>query len=216
MGKPRKTGNPLFDIVWAEWPPRITGAGVWEKRKKGPARKKFEQINPTEEEAYDMVAWIRKDKECREKAKASNSFFTPPADLIVFLNNGSWEDEIGVEITDSQRYEKKRSQTIHSKTVTGHIETWSKLIHEWSIEKLRASTSFMSAYDTYAEFRAWVQKELPNRPKADPVKLDPPKPVIVAKPVPVAIPPPEPTRVDRFKSVYRDRVAFKKEKFPLL
>jgi hypothetical protein len=190
MGKPRKTGNPLFDIVLAEWSPRITNAGVWEKRKKGPARKKFELINPTEEEAYDMVAWIRKDKECREKAKASNSFYTPPSDLIVFLNNESWEDEIGIEITKTTRREAHRSKAVYGNNIKSLIEHWQGVIKEWPDDRLRASKSFQAAWK-YPEFRDWVKKERQGR-KPDKADNPPsPPPIKPKKPDTTAdLPPP--------------------------
>lgn len=231
MGKPRSTGNELFDIFWKEYPPRINGAGMMEKKGKKKALAWFETHKPTEEDVFDMLAWIKKDKDCR--AKSSGHFYSPPADAIVFLNQERWVyDEVGEVATDSQRYEKKRSETILSNNVQGKIDSWSKVIHERSIDELRSNPQFMAAYKSCSEFRAWVQGELPDRkppqaikpkeappPKPEPVKRAPVTRLVMPskrKPETVAIQPPEPTRVDRFKGKYRETVALKKRKFPLL
>ena len=207
MGKPRTTGNELFDIFWKEYPPRINGAGVMEKKGKKKALVWFEKHKPAEEDVFDMLAWIKKDKDCRSKSSSSSNFYSPPADAIVFLNQERWVyDEIGEVATDSQRYEKKRSQTIHSKNVQGKIESWSKVIHERSIDELRSNPQFMAAYNSCSEFRTWVQKELPNRPKSDVTEQpEQVKPVPVAIPPPEILPPPEPEKnalVEEFMEKY--------------
>lgn len=212
MGKPRQTGIELFDILWDVYPPRLNKLGLYEKRKKGPAIKKFKQENYSEETVYDMVAWIRKDNEYREKSRKANEFYSPPPDLIVFLNQDRWMDEVGEVATDSQRYENKRSQSIHSKNLQSKIDSWSGVIHERTIEELRANPRFMAAYGSCKEFRAWVQKELPDRPKAD--KADNPvlsSPVIPPKKPETTqdLPPPEPIftgqsqLVDEFVKKYK-------------
>lgn len=212
MGKPRKTGNPLFDIIWAEWPPRITGKGTWEKRKKGPARKEFEKINPTEEEAYDMADWIKKDKECREKAKREKGFFSSPADLVVWLKAGGWEDEIGIEITDSDRYEKKRSSDTKQRAIATAKEEWRGVIMERSVQDLLNNKGFRHFAKAYPEFRAWA---ISKRPELDGAKADhitradkkvsqPRKPVIEPISVEVTQDLPPPTMKDKIAEKYRD------------
>jgi len=217
MGRSRPTGNELFDILWAEYPPRINGSGVKEKKKKGPALKKFEQENYSDETVYDMIAWIRQDKECRDKSRASKEFYSPPPDLIVFLNQERWMDEIGVEVTDSQRYEKKRSKTIYSKTIQEKINQWSNVIQDWPAGKLKANKMFMEASRAYPEFKAWALEQRPDLrgAKADHIQEMPKKvaikPMPLAKPeyvriepIPVATESPKTTPLDRIKSMVRD------------
>ncbi len=163
MGNPRSTDNKLFDIVWLEWPPRINGAGMWEKKKKGPALKKFEKIAPTEEQAYDMVEWIKRDKDCRKKSEDSGKFYAPPPDLVVFLNNRSWEmDEIGEVVTKTQRYEKNRSKSIKDNNLRDGISQWQGTITTWPIPKLRGSKLFMGLVRGCPGFREWALEQRPE------------------------------------------------------
>ena len=162
MGNPRPTGNELFDIFWKEYPPRINGAGVMEKKKKGPALKWFETHKPSEEEVYDMVAWLKRDKECRGISEISGGFYSARADAIVFLNQEGWMDEIGVVVTKTQRREDHRSKAVHVSNAKAAIESFSAVILEWSDDNLRASKAFQSAWK-YPEFRKWVKEQRQDR-----------------------------------------------------
>jgi hypothetical protein len=218
MGKPRKTGIVLFDILWDAYPPRLNKLGLWEKKKKGPAIKKFKQEDYSEETVYDMVAWIRKDNEYREKSRKANEFFSPPPDLIVFLNQDRWTDEVGEVATESQRYEKKRSQSIHSNNAQSKIDSWSKVIHERSIEELRNNPQFMAAYKSCPEFRTWVQKELPNRESAKPdhvveVNKKVPQPLKVET---VADLPPPSCKAENRKKLYDELIQYRNKTNPLM
>ena len=172
-----KTGNILFDIFWKEYPPRINSAGVMEKKRKGLALKWFETHKPSEEQVYDMVAWVKKDNELR--AKSGDHFYSPPPDAIVWLNQKRWMDEIGIEVTKTQRREAHRSKAVYGNNVQSLIEQWQGVIKEWPIQKLVNHKGFMSGR-RYPEFRDWAIKERPDlegaRPDPvakKPVKLEP-------------------------------------------
>ncbi len=206
MGKPRSTGNELFDIVWAEYPPRNG-----RKETKAPSLKLFKKLNLSEEQAYDMVAWIKKDKESRESLRKQNKFCKEPQDMVRFLKNEAWLDEIGVEVTKSSRYEKTRSTAIKDNNLKEAIAHWQGIILEWPIDKLRGSKSFMGTVRGCSGFRAWALEQRPElkgskappKPVVQPVlpvKVDPP----TVDPVSVVadLPPPD------SKQLYREVVAY--------
>ena len=212
MGKPRKTGNELFDIVWAEYPPRngrketkAESLVYWKK-------KKF-----SEEQAYDMVEWIKKDKESRAELRKQNKFCSEPKDFIRFLKKEVWEDEIGVEVTDSQRYEKKRSVSIQSNNAKNAIELWSNVIDERSVEELINDPRFRAA-GRHPEFKAWAKGRKPGLVGAVPSKKPAPPPEPVAEVVAVTLPkiPPPPSKQSKRVKLYHDVLKLKAEKFPLL
>jgi hypothetical protein len=157
----RKTGNELFDIFWKAYPARVNGAGVMEKRKKGLALKWFEKENPSEEKVYDMLAWIKKDKECRETSENANKFYSPPPDAIVFLNQKRWMDEIGEVLTKTDRREAHRSQSVYANNIKALIAHWQGVILEWPPGKLKASKAFMAAA-AYPEFAKWAIGQKPD------------------------------------------------------
>ena len=167
----RKIGNELFDIFWQLYPPRINGAGVMEKKRKRDALKWFEKNNPSEEAVYDMVAWIKKDIANREKSEAAHSFYSPPADAIVFLNQEKWiYDEIGKTLTKTGRFEKKRSRSIAVNNLKSDITTWESVICEWPVSQLKANKHFLHA-SRNPQFKAWAIEKRPELvEKTDPFK----------------------------------------------
>jgi hypothetical protein len=185
MGKPRPTGNELFDIVWAAYPARNG-----RKETKAPSLKLFKQMKVSEETAYDMVEWIKKDKESRESLNQQNLFCKPPMDMVRFLRHTVWEDEIGVEVTKTTRREAHRSKAVYGNNVNELIEHWQGVIKEWPDDRLRASKSFQAAWK-YPEFRDWVKKERAGR-KPDKADNPPsPPPIKLKKPDTTAdLPPP--------------------------
>jgi len=213
MGRSRPTGNELFDIFWAEYPARNG-----RKLTKKDSLAWFKKNKPTEETVCDMVKWLRVDRQSREALKIQKKFCAPPKDAIRFLRHECWVyDEIGVEVTDSQRYEKKRSKTIYSKTIQEKINQWSNVIQDWPAGKLKANKMFMEASRAYPEFKAWALEQRPDLrgAKADHIQEMPKKvemkPLPLAKPeyvriepIPVATEPPKTTPLDRIKSMVRD------------
>jgi hypothetical protein len=190
--KPRPTGNELFDIFWKEYPPRINGAGVTEKRKKGLALKWFEKEKPSEEKVYDMLAWIKKDKECRKTSEDANKFYSPPPDAIVFLNQKRWMDEIGEVLTKTDRREAHRSRSVYSNNVQSLISQCQGIIKEWPIQKLLKSP-VIRAGRKYPEFRAWAIEQRPDlkgakADKADNPPLSQPVNAVVKKSLTTQIP----------------------------
>jgi len=163
MNKSRKTGNVLFDIFWEAYPPRVNGAGVMEKKKKGAALKYFEKHKPTEEAVFDMIEWLKLDKENRDKSDASGKFYSPPADAIVFLNQKRWVyDEIGTVATKSQRYETRRTTSVQNKNTKDRIAMYRGIVKEWPVARLKADSGFMHASRTYPDFAAWALEQRPE------------------------------------------------------
>lgn len=160
--KPRPTGNELFDIFWEAYPYRINGTGAMEKKRKGPALKWFEKESPSEEKVYDMVAWIKLDKENREASDTANHFYSAPPDAIVWLNQKRWMDEIGVEVTKTTRREAHRSKAVYANNAKEKIANWKNRIQDWTDEQLRASKPFQAAWK-YPEFRKWVKEQRAGR-----------------------------------------------------
>jgi hypothetical protein len=176
MGKPRKTGNKLFDIVWDVYPPRINGLGIAEKKNKKRALAKFERMKLTEEDVFDMVAWIKADNENRTRSIASDKFYSAPADLIVFLNDERWiNDEIGTTPTKTDRFETRRSQAVKNNNTKGAIDHWKSVIKEWPIARLVGNPRFMAARQ-YPGFREWALEQRPDLrgAKAVPASQDSP------------------------------------------
>jgi hypothetical protein len=167
MGKPRKTGNVLFDIVWAEYPPRHG-----RKETKAPSRKLFEKLNPSEEEAHDMVEWIKKDKESRESLRKQGKFCKEPMDMIRFLRHSVWEDEINVEATELDHREAHRSNAVCSNNIKSAIEQFKDIVGHRTKAELRKNKGFMYAYKTYPEFREWASKQTFKTDSPTPVKPD--------------------------------------------
>lgn len=212
MGKARKTGNELFDIFWQAYPARNG-----RKNTKGESLEWFKKNKPAEETVFDMVQWLRLDKESRLALDKQSKFCAPPKDAIRFLKKQVWHDEIGIEVTDSSRYEKSRSKSIYSNNVQSKIDQFSNIIHDWPVGRLKANKSFMSACQL-PEVAKWA---LEQRLDLKGAKADVPVP----KPEPVAEPPPvkvevlrdvPPSKQDRRIKLYYDVLKLKSEKMPLL
>jgi hypothetical protein len=164
----RKTGNELFDIFWQQYPARTNSAGVSEKKRKGPALKWFEKNKPAEELVYDMVVWLKKDIGLRAKSETSSAFYPAAPDAVVWLNQSRWMDEIGEVVTTTQRREVKRSKAVYGNNINSLIDQYKGIVNTWTVAELRANPGFIKAYNTYPEFRAWVQKQLPDRTPPEP------------------------------------------------
>lgn len=211
MGKPRQTGNDLFDIFWKEYPPRVNSLGVMEKKRKADALKWFKKHNPSEETVYDMLAWIEKDKDNRGRSELGGAFYSAPPDAIVFLNQERWlNDEIGVEATKTQRYEAHRGRSVYANNIKALIGQYESIVKEWSRDRLRKHPGFIHAYNAYPEFRSWVKEQMAGR-KADNPPLSEPANAVATPNVALLqpdttqdLPPP-----DKFIARYRAVVAFR-------
>jgi len=157
MGTPRKTGDELFDRFWAAYPARNG-----RKTTKADCIKWFKTNKPTQEDIDGMVHWLQMDAKSRETLRTQNKFCPEPKDPIRFLRAEQWiHDEIGVIVTDSQRFEKKRSNHVQDRNIKDMIEHWSNVIQEWGVDQLKADSRFMAAAQ-YPEFAQWALKERPD------------------------------------------------------
>jgi len=156
------------------YPPRINKSGVMEKRKKKPARIKFESLNLSKEMVYDLVAWIKKDVDLRATSEASGGFYSPPPDLVVFLNQEKWTDEIGVVVTKAQRKEKNRRKSVLLGNIKSYISQFENIIHEWTVQELLHHKQFRYACDAYPKVKAWALEQRPELKGAKPDKADNP------------------------------------------
>jgi hypothetical protein len=150
----RKTGNELFDIFWKEYPARNG-----RKCTKSESLKWFKDKKPSEETVFDMIEWLKRDKESRSSLESNGLFCSPPKDAIRFLRKEVWADEIGEVVTESSQYEVNRSVSIRKKAVTSAIAQFQDIVGHRTKAELRENQGFMSAYDTYPEFREWAGKQ---------------------------------------------------------
>lgn len=152
MGKTIPTGNELFDLFWQAYPFRNT-----KKIGKKKCLAKFKAKKYDAETVQLMIDWIERDIENRATTRSKKQFYADPCDPIVFLNNDRWEDPIGVVISKTVHREAHRSKAVYRNNVREKIMYWSDVILIRTDAELRANKQFISAYDTYPEFRVWVK-----------------------------------------------------------
>ena len=166
-----KTGNELFDIFWKEYPARNN-----KKVTKKASLAWFKKHDPPEETVYDMIQWLKKDKENRDLLTSQEQFCPPPQDAIRFLNAEAWVyDEIGKVCTKTQRREAHRSKAVYGNNVQNLISQCEGIIKEWPIQKLLRNAT-IRAGRKYPEFRAWAIKQRPELKGAKADKADNPPP----------------------------------------
>ena len=164
-----KTGNELFDIFWKDYPARNN-----KKVTKKASLTWFKKHDPPEETVYDMIQWLKKDKENRDLLTYQKQFCPPPQDAIRFLNAEAWVyDEIGKVCTKTSRREAHRGKAVYANTVKDYISGFRNIIHGLTIQELLHHKQFRHACGAYPEVKTWALKERPDLEGARPDKILP-------------------------------------------